>query len=317
MTHAELTPILVTAGPMQPRMYSYWPNACVIRHRTYVFAGTLDQESAFYAIYESGLVQSLGPLLPYKGTTEGWYWDAEGYVYVPDGPRLLRANPFSRLSPDVVVDISVPYPGMRLWQAHTSDDGRVHCATLQRMTDWAKVGTLIVTDRTLYDVPAVGTLDESAVTSDGHWVVIKEDDDNRIIRVATGAERRITQIDGAVGHSDCGPSYVIGEDDAHGACVRWDLSGLLAPEDRTPLFDTWNMGHVSVRAGRCLLSNDTILGLVHMARGGVTPILEHGATVTDYDSQVRANLSPCGTVATYMVAGAVYVLRLPPVAEGA
>ena len=302
-------------------MYSYWPNACVRHGVIYVFAGTPDSIGTFYAI-ERGRVQSLGSLLPYAGTTEGWYWDARGGVYVPDGPRLLRADPFRRdAAAEVRVDISKRYPGHRLTQAHTSDDGATHCATLQRTDDWAKVGTLVVRGDRMFDIPAIGTLDESAVTSDGRWLVIKEDNDNRIFDLATGggAEQRITQADGAVGHSDCGPGFVVGEDDANGACVRWDFSRAIKPTDRVPLFDTWGMGHVSVRGGRCLLSNETILGLVGLRLGGVTPLIEHGATVPPpdatadekYDAQVRANLSPCGTVATYMVDGAVYILRMP------
>src|SRR5688500_3690019 len=102
--------VCVTAnegGPVLNRTYSYWSNAWVGPNGlVYVFIGHPDGAVRFYSIgaptksSPTGVV-GLGPLLPYAGTGEGWYWDAEGWIYLCDGPRLRRVNPFT--AEDVVV----------------------------------------------------------------------------------------------------------------------------------------------------------------------------------------------------------------------
>lgn len=306
------SPLLVARGPFHPRFYSYWSNAVVLNGETYVFAGGLDDTPQFFKINRSNQITELGPLVRYRGTTEGWYWDANGWLYIADGPRLLRVNPFTH-EEQVAFDVSQGFPDSRIWQTHSSDDGRTHSATLQRTTDWQLLGTVAWRyDRLIY-IPARGKLDESAITSDGRYLIIKEDNDNLIVDLDTREERRLTQDEGAVGHSDSGPHYVIGEDDAHGACVYWDLRKPLSQENRRELFRTWNMGHVSVRKGRCLVSNATEkeIALIDVSTGEYFQLVRniHGWG-GDYDSQVRANLSPCGTRACWMAGGSVYVMHV-------
>lgn len=291
------------------RVYSYWPNAWVSGETAYVFFGT-EAGPRFVAVdlRTGSRLAPVPPLVTPGGTSEGWYWNADGRLYYSVGPRLLRSG-----EDEIVLDIAASHPGCRIWQAHSSEDGRVHSATVERITNegpYERIGTVLQVGREQRFYGALQPLDESQISKDGAFLLIKEGDDNRIITVATGEERWIQDTDGAVGHSDMGAGIVIGEDNIHGACVMWDL--LQDPPHRSELFKTWAMGHVSVRGNRVLHSNATHLALVAPS-GARTELLAHGMTGDGYDYQVRANLSPCGRVAFYLtnVSGRMDAFLLP------
>ena len=301
---------LASDGEFVNRQYSYWPNAWVSPDGLiHVFAGHVDGRPRFFRVDRYGNVVSLGPLaITYTGTTEGWYWDALGWIYLLDGPRLRCVNPFTG-EDRTVFSIEETHPGCQLWQAHSSDDGGTHSATIQRIVRdgaYPRIGTVVFRYGHVTYYGADGALDESALTPDGEFLVIKEDDDNIVINLINGEERRIPDAAGALGHSDCGPGFMVGEfsHGEYGECVLWDLRRPLTMDRRRVLFHTWNMGHVSVRGGACLLSDQRSLSVVSLRGDGVTAFHQHGMTVADplkpYDYQVRANLSPCGRVATYM-----------------
>lgn len=301
-------------GELVPRMYSYWPNAWIRDAGTvYVFAGHDDGSPRFFRVdLTSGHVQRLGSLIPYRGTTEGWYWDLEGWIYLLDGSAMRRVNPFSG-DDRIVFDIQSAFPDCILWQAHSSDDGQTHSATVKRVVSdgaYPAIGTVVYRRGRQEFFPAQGDLDESQITPDGQFLVIKESEKNRIINLDSRETRIIEDADGAVGHSDCGPGILVGEDNIHGACVLWDLRGRLVPERRLELFKTWNMGYVSIRGGRCLNSGETHLSLVALDGSGLTPLLEHGINTNDYDKRIKANLDPSGRVACYMANGTVFLLLL-------
>lgn len=311
------SPIRVTDerdGELLNRGYSYWSQAWIGPDGIYVFCGHTDGRPRFFRV-SNGTVERLGPSMGYGGTSEGWYWDRDGGIYLCDGPRLRNVHPFNGTD-RIVVDITDSHPGCRLWQAHSSDDGRVHSATVQHITTdgpYQSLGSLAVVDGEQHFFPARGTLDESQITSDGAFLIIKEDNDNRIINLLTRETRMLRDADGAVGHSDCGEGFVIGEDDQHGACVLWDLRQPLTPERRSELFKTWNMGHVSVRGNRCLLSGAVWLSNVALDGSGSMPLAAHGMTGEGYDYQVFANLDPSGRVVAYMsnAAGRLDLYLLP------
>lgn len=293
-----------------PRMYSYWPNAWVNGMVVHVFAGHTDGRPRFFRVsLEDGASLPWTPHgnMPNSGTTEGWYWDAAGWIYHVAGSTLRRVSPFGG-QVETIFDVVDSHPGCDLWQPHSSDDGRVHSATVRRIVSdgaYPKIGTVAFRNGRQDFYPAQGVLDESQVTSDGKFLVIKEDDDNRVINLETRETRLLKDADGAVGHSDVGPSFVVGEDNHRGACVFWDLTLPLVPERKRVLFDTWNMGHVSYRAGRLLNSSPTHLNLVALDGSGVMPLVEHGN-----GGSPSANLSPCGRVACYISQGALKLLVL-------
>jgi hypothetical protein len=288
-------------GEFVNRGYSYWSQAVILGDAAYAFAGNTDGHVYFFQVTANGRVTRLGALLPYTGTGEGWSWSASGDVYLLEGPRLRRVNPFSG-DDRVVFDISDEHPNCILWQSHSSDSGQTHCATVKRIVNdgaYPAIGTVVFRNGRQEYFPAQGTLDESALAGD-EWLIIKEDDDNRIINLKTRETRIIRDHDRALGHSDCGPDFCVGEADKPdpGACVLWNLRDL----HRGPriLFPTIGMGHVSVRNGVCLLSDATYLSLVSLDGGSFVPFLEHGMVGTDYDHQVMANLDPSGRIAAFM-----------------
>lgn len=301
-------------GRFAPRMMSDRANAWVSGQLAYVFAGSLATGGPLFFKVDlaSGHVDRLGPLVPYGGETEGWYWTLDGRVVLPHGPRLLSVNPRNSADERILIDISDTHPMCDLWQPHSSDDGRTHSATIRRIVDSGRypyVGTIIQGPHGRRFEAAVGQLDESQVTRDGSHVVIKQNgEDNLIIDLATGDALDLADADGAIGHSDCGPDFIVGEVNrpGPGRCLKLDLRTL----QYTTLFETNNMGYVSVRDDRCLWSGPTHLALVALDGSGVTPLIEHGGG-TDYDDRVKANLSPCGKVACYMVNGSVRLLVLP------
>lgn len=311
---SRVIPVTTDAdGPFAPRMMSDRANAWVSGSHAYVFAGSRATGGPLFfdVDLQGGHVTPLGPMVPYVGETEFWYWTLDGSVMVAEGQRLHRINPFTGAD-DVVLDISAILPGHTLDQWHSSDDGGTHSATVKDAA-YQKVGTITVHNGKLDYWPKVGVLDESQVRRDGKGVLIKEDrgsgDDNRYIEFADRETYWRRDQDRGIGHSDMGPNYVVGEADKPdpGACVIWNLD---RPHE-TPhvLFHTTNMGYISCRGGRCLLSDPTHISLVAMDGSGVTPLIEHGGG-SSYDDRVKANSDPTGRVATFMRNGAVYLLVL-------
>src|SRR4029077_5476730 len=133
-------------GEFVPRMYSYWPNAWIHGRAAYVFAGHADGMPRFFKVdLTSGNVERLGSMLGFTGTTEGWYWTADGWIMLCDGARLRRVSPFTNEAP-VVFDISESHPGCILWQAHSSDDGQTHSATVKQIVSdgaYPAIGTVV------------------------------------------------------------------------------------------------------------------------------------------------------------------------------
>jgi hypothetical protein len=304
-------------GDLVNRGYSYWSQAVVLNESILVFAGTRDGHPKFWSVNRAGgAVHRLGALLPYTGEAEGWYFDREGWVYLIDGPRLRRVNP-SNGEDRIVFSIEESHPGCDLWQAHSSDDGQTHSATVRRIVSdgrYPYVGTVTVRHGRQDFFDARGDLDESQITADGAWLLIKENDDNRIINLDSRVTVTLSDADGAVGHSDCGDACVIGEDNIHGECVLWDFRQPITPGHRQTLLKTWALGHVSVKGGRCLRADATNLSLIATDGSGETILQPHGMVGNDYDHQVMANLDPTGQVAAYLsnVAGRMdlYLLLL-------
>lgn len=297
-------PIRVTDerdGELLNRGYAYYSQSWVDRNgAAFLFVGHADGRPRFFRVDPSGLVTRIGPMLGYAGTAEGWSWSHNGEIYLCDGPRLRRVNPFTG-SDHVVMDITGSHASdCRLWQAHSSDDGLTHSATVQKIVPdgaYPNLGTLVQrAGGKMFVASPMGTLDESHITADGSHVIIEESHNNRIIDLATGAETGISNAAGALAHIDCGPGYAVGEDDQAGACTYLDLRTL----ERRELFSTNNMGHVSVRSGKCLLSDATSISLVNLDGSGVTRLAEHGMRGEGYDYQVHGNLSPDGRVAAWV-----------------
>lgn len=161
-------------------------------------------------------------------TGEGWYWSASraDVLYCADDRHLYRYHVDTRAI-ETVVDMAGLSPAVawiaRQW--HSSDDDRVHTATVRHPQTYAKTGTLVYTEGAASPWafhPARGALDESQVDPSGQWVLIKDNvdqvagEDNIILDLyGQFPERVILDEHGAAGHSDSGYGYMVAADNYH------------------------------------------------------------------------------------------------------
>ena len=256
--------------------YSYWRNSNNhVGSDTMLIVITLDRHrggagpTLFSYDKRTDQVSVIGPVFPAShplswGTGEGWYWSgtAPTKLYVNQGPQLLRYDVLAGQF-ETVLDVTAQFGADRyVWQAHSSADDRVHSATLRSSTTYEMLGCVVYKEatRAFTYFPKIGDFDECQVDKSGRWLVIKENvdgvygEDNRIIDLDTGAERRFLDQEGAGGHSDMGHGYMIAEDNWHaqpGAVRVWSFAGALpgVPPQGQLVYRTtdWalNIGHIS------------------------------------------------------------------------
>ena len=307
-------------GNLINRGYAYYSQAWIGPSGTiYVFAGVRESLPQFWSIDRLGNVTRMGSLVSVPGEAEGWYWDREGWIYLTDGARLRRINPFTRAEA-VVLDITASHPNHNLWQAHSSVDGSTHSASVTQVVSMGKypaVGTIVFRNGFVRYFEKEGNeLDESILSADGRFLIIQEDNNNRVIDLDTGEVRRFADQDGALAHIDTGPSYMVGESDKPdpGCCAYYDLLLPLELAFRRVMFPTTNMGHVSVKGGRCVNADAWSIYLVNLVTREKSWLIDHGMHGSSYDYQCMANLDPTGRVVTYLSNAAgrfdLYVLVL-------
>lgn len=320
-------------GEIWPVGYSYWPN--VNYHAQdptlLVFAGHLDGSPRFFRVDKaSGSVAPLGPLVPIRATGEGWYWSKRdaAKIYVATGNRLLRCDVVTGAQ-DVVMEID---PLTYVWQAHSSDDDASHSATARDFASGTPLASVATRGGSRFYYAAVGVLDECQIDGSGRYLVIKEDNDNRIIDLESGVERILRNAEGAAGHSDCGIGTLVGEDDYDplpGAMKLWDLARLPQAVLQYHLTQ-WatGLGHVAVVGNVALISNahredhPRVNELVRVPLDGtltctiVAPNLVNlDEPGSDYDKLPKANLDPTGSYACWTANGHghrdLFLVRMP------
>ena len=232
-----------------PVGYSYWNN---INNHTgsdtmLVFLGLERRKGGggptlFSVNKNSGETKNLGAIFPSDSphswaSGEGWYWSRtrQNVLYMNDGPRMLRYDVMSKQF-ETVFDVSTQYGNKYIWQMHSSNDDRVHSATLRDGSSYAMLGcvTYRVDQRRFDFFASKGDFDECQIDKSGRWLVIKENldgkngEDNRIIDLETGVERVLYDENGAAGHSDIGFGYLVAEDNFNprpGAVRVWRFDG--------------------------------------------------------------------------------------------
>jgi hypothetical protein len=221
------------ADCVMPVGYSYWNN--INNHAgsetMLVFLGLERRKGGggptLFSVHKrTGETQNLGPIFspdsPHSWATgEGWYFSRtrQYALYLNDGPRLLRYDVQSKAI-ETVFDVTSQYPGRYIWQIHSSNDDRVHSATLRDSSSYQMLGCVAYREdtRRFYYYPKKGDFDECQIDKSGRWLVIKENldgkngEDNRIIDLETGAEHVLSDENGAAGHSDIGFGYMVSED---------------------------------------------------------------------------------------------------------
>jgi hypothetical protein len=196
------------------------------------------------------------------GTGEGWYFSASrpNAYYVNDTQRMLRYDVIAKTF-ETVFDIRNHLGAdKRIKQMHSSNDDRVHSATVQDGS-WNVLGCAVYNENGggFTFVKAIGDFDECQIDKSGRWLVIKENvdnrfnEDNRIIDLQSGTETVLYDQDGAAGHSDVGYGYIVGEDDkapqAYGVRV-WEFGANLRSSAgklvyHMPTWDGPGLGHIT------------------------------------------------------------------------
>jgi hypothetical protein len=141
-------------------------------------------------------------------------------LYLHSGSRMYRYDVIARKK-SVVFDAADRLgSGVYLWQMHSSDDDRVHVATVRNGSTYAMMGCVAYREpsQSLGWYPAVGRLDECHVDKAGRYLIMLDNvdgangEDNRIIDLNTGKETRVMDEQGAAGHADTGYGYIVNED---------------------------------------------------------------------------------------------------------
>ena len=232
--------------------YSYWRNMNnhVGMESMLIFLG-LDRNrggvgpSLWELNKSSGELKDLGPLFPAEhplswATGEGWYFSATmpTKLYVSDGPRIARLDVITGQM-QTVADISHELgTGYMLRQIHSSDDDRVHSATVRDATTYANLGCMAFEEDTAryHFFPVTSGFDECQLDRSGQWLVIKANldgingEDNLIVDLRTGVQRVLLDKDGAAGHSDMGHGYMIAADNWGDQANTWKLWDFSQPD---------------------------------------------------------------------------------------
>jgi len=254
-----------------PVGYSYWRNINNHVNDNYllVFLGLRMSNGGsgvnlFKYDKTTDVVTKVGPLFDSgskfaDGTTEGWYWSATlpTTMYINNGTKLLRYEVNSRTF-ETVFDAATQFGTDRyIWQTNTSDDDKVHSATLRTLSTNEDLGCFVYNENTKKFTfwPKLGPYDECQVDKSGNWLVILEnidnqyDEDNRIINLQTGQETDLLNQQGAAGHHDSGYGYQVNLDEwanYPGATKLWMYDEPLVPSSTQDLLlyylTDWNVG---------------------------------------------------------------------------
>jgi hypothetical protein len=227
-------------------------------------------------------------------TGEGCYFSAiqSDMLYFTEDNYLYRVN----IDTNVITPVmEVPATSI-LWQCHSSWDDKTHSGLQKdRIRDYEPVLWVVVQGHDRYVYPIKGSPDECQIDKSGEYLVIKEDNYNRIVHIPSREERIITDEEGAVGHSDCGDGTLIGEDDWFQGLVQWDLRTF---EKKNLLHTGSNMGYVSVQGSRILLTSPENLILVD-EHGGSRILCSNLSEDQSYENRPKANLCPLGEYAIW------------------
>ncbi|HEV8441080.1 MAG TPA: hypothetical protein VGT40_23575, partial [Methylomirabilota bacterium] len=214
-------------------------------------------------------VTKVGPLFdassPFSWSTgEGWYWSPTQAtkLYVNSGSTLYRYDVVSK-ELETVFDATTQFGANRyIWQVHTSNDDRVHSATLRDGSSFEMLGCLVYNENTrqFSYFARTGDFDECQVDKSGQWLLIKEQvdglfgEDNVIVNLQTGQQTTFLDQQGAAGHSDNGFGYMVAEDNWNalpGAARVWQFGQALpgVPPQGRLVYNTtdWSvdLGHVT------------------------------------------------------------------------
>jgi hypothetical protein len=321
-----------------PRNYAYWQNINAHRNMPHmlVFVGTSGGPFLYRIEKETGSVTPLGPIFPgtplQNSTAEGWYWSAfDPYELIcSDDRHLYRCNVvtsslttlISASNLDLATDIV-----LRQW--HSSFDEMTHSATMLQVVPegaWPKIASIVFgASGTYKEFLAQGVLDESQVDKSGRYLLIKENNDHRVIDLTTLEERFLSDEDGAVGHSDCGFHYAIGADNWQ-QLASWRFHDFTTGTSDLVYESSWDEQILHVSHCNAMLESpekqfvlgsgtDPFLMKIYLA-GPAVKVAPSMTVGTDYDALPKASLDPYGEWAFWIRRSAegrfdAFVVKVP------
>ncbi len=288
----------------------------------------------------TGETRNLGPLFAASSalswaTGEGWYFSATmpSALYLNSGSQMLRYDVATRALTKVVDVADFLGTNRSIWQMHSSNDDAVHSFTV-RDTNGSTIygcGVYFERQQQFRLFPAKGEFDECQIDKSGRYLVIKENADglyaydNVIEDLTTGGEMFLPDQAGALGHSDLGFGYGVGEDNWNalpGAVRVWQYDTGAVTNGRVVFHATdWNFGasHVAHSDAQATLpldqqmacsSNASRLALPHTNEilcyrldGSqnvlvVAPVMTNldasGGGASDYEKEPKGNLDVTG-----------------------
>lgn len=309
-----------------PVGYSYWNNINnhVGSDTMLVFLGLERRKGGggptlFSYNKRSGETKNLGPMFsqdsPYSWASgEGWYFSASqpNSLYMNDGSRMLRYDVMTHAMSTVydVNALGTVGTGKVIWQMHSSNDDRVHSATVRDGSSYAMLGCVAYDESTRLAryVAAKGDFDECQIDKSGRWLVIKENvdgkngEDNRILDLQTGQESVFLDEDGAAGHSDVGYGYLVAEDNFYrdpGAVRVWHFGQEMSASGQGTLVYELSPGNWTSGLGHIAHSN---------SQNGV-PLNQQMACTSNAN---RANLARVNEIVCYRLDGSLNALVVAP-----
>jgi len=224
--------------------YSYWRNTNnhIAGPTMLIFVGTDRNRGGVGPIllaYDktTDQVTNLGPLFDSSSLFsfspgEGWYFSATQptklYTFLVGSTQLRRYDVLAHtFDPLPAMDLAqckrprvCPTNSAYVFQPHSSDDDRVHSATVEDTT-FSRIGCVVYqSDKNRFDFfppPAGYALDECQIDKSGNWLMLLETDSvgfetNRIVDLRKSRITTIDDVQGALGHLDMGFGYAVGAD---------------------------------------------------------------------------------------------------------
>ena len=306
--------------------YSYWNNINnhVGSDTMLVFLGLERRKGGggptlFSYNKKTGETKNLGPMFSSDSayswaSGEGMYFSGSSanMLYLSDGSKMLRYDVMTH-SMSTVYDLNTigsVGSGKVLWQMHSSNDDRVHSATVRDGSSYAMLGCVAYQEDIKFAryIAAKGDFDECQVDKSGHWLVIKENvdgkngEDNRIINLDNGAESVFLDEDGAAGHSDIGYGYMVAEDNFYkdpGAVRVWKFGQDMKASGQGTLVYELSPGNWTSGLGHVAHSN---------SQNGVAMNQQMACT----SNANRANLPRVNEIVCYRLDGSMNTLVVAP-----
>lgn len=306
---------------VNPIGMAYWRNINYHAGRdSFLVALSINNQLRVLNVNKNNLMVRDDKSLGIHHTGEGIYFSVNRHdiLYVPLDNSLIAVNVFTG---DRTIIWESEY---KLWQMHSNYNENIHSATLKD-NNYRIIGWAVFNGHTLWKFPLNGTPDECQIDKSGEWLLIKENNYNRIIHVASGEEKRIENLEGAVGHSDNGFGCTLGENDYSSLAGALDMIDF-ASLRKMNMYSTgiWNMGYCSFTNAKpgpiaeqfCLITTPDQLIKVSLNGSGAGVVVCPNLTQSQsYEHRPKANLCPLGEYAvwTAFVDGSLnaYVVRVP------